>query len=181
MSRLQPIQTQLATGRTKELLEATRAKFAGTPNMALVMANSPAVLQAYLAFETALASGRLPVKLRQEIALEVGELDGCQYSVSAHTAVSKLLGLTDEEIEQARDGRAKSQQEEAALAFARQVVATGGKPSDADFDAVRQADYSDGEIAEIIANVALNIFTNYFNNSVQVEIDFPRVALHRAA
>jgi hypothetical protein len=45
----------------------------------------------------------------------------------------------------------------------------------------RTAGYSDGEIAEIITNVGLNTFTNYFNNAVQAEIDFPKIDLKKAA
>jgi alkylhydroperoxidase family enzyme len=44
-------------------------------------------------------------------------------------------------------------------------------------EAVRRAGFSDGEIAEIIAHVALNIFTNYFNNTAEVEVDFPTIVL----
>ena len=38
-----------------------------------------------------------------------------------------------------------------------------------------------GEIAEIIAHVALNVFTNYFNTATEVEVDFPKIALHKMA
>jgi len=40
---------------------------------------------------------------------------------------------------------------------------------------VRQAGFSDTEIAEIIGNVALNVLTNYFNRAAETDIDFPRV------
>lgn len=36
--------------------------------------------------------------------------------------------------------------------------------------------FFDGEIAEIIAHVALNVFTNYFNIAADVDIDFPKVS-----
>ena len=181
MSRIQPIQTQAATGKVKELLDKVQAKLKTTPNMMRVMANSPAVLQAYLSFESALAGGALPAKLREEIALEVSEQNSCQYCVSAHTAFGRMTGLSDKQIEQARDANSDSPKDASALTFARQVVSKRGQLSDADFNAVKQAGFSDGEIAEIIAHVALNIFRNYFNNSAQVEIDFPRIELHRAA
>ena len=42
---------------------------------------------------------------------------------------------------------------------------------------VREAGYGEGEIAEIIAAVALNIFSNYFNHIAETEVDFPPVAL----
>ena len=48
-------------------------------------------------------------------------------------------------------------------------------------ETVRRVGFSDGEIAEIIAHVALNIFTNYFNNTAEVEVDFPKIALRQSA
>lgn len=181
MSRLPAIQTETASGKAKQLLEAVQAKLKITPNMTRVMANSPAVLEGYLAFSGALAGGSLLAKLREELALAVGEQNACQYCVSAHTAIGKLTGLTDGEIDQARDARSSSPKHAAALGFARQVLANKGQVTDADFEAVRQAGFSEGEIAEILAHVALNVFTNYFNLAAQVEVDFPKITLRRAA
>jgi len=181
MSRLTAIQPQAATGKAKELLDAVQAKFKITPNMMKVMANSPAVLEAYLSFNGALGNGALDAKLREEIALEVGEQNSCQYCVSAHTAIGKLTGLTDSEINQAREARSGSARNAAALQFARQLVMKRGRATDADVEAVRRVGFSDGEIGEIIAHVALNIFTNYFNNTAEVEVDFPKIALRQSA
>ena len=181
MPRLSAIQPETATGKAKQLLDGVQAKLKITPNMTRVMANSPVVLEAYVSFSGALSGGALPAKLREEIALEVGEQNSCQYCVSAHTAIGKLTGLSEAEIEQARAAKSNSPKHAAALTFARQIVATRGRPTDADFDSVRGAGFTDGEIAEIIAHVALNIFTNYFNNAAQVEVDFPKIALRHAA
>jgi len=181
VSRLPAIQTETANGKAKQLLEAVQSKLKMTPNMTRVMANSSAVLEGYLSFNGALAGGKLSAKLREEIALAVGEQNGCQYCVSAHTAIGKLTGLTDTEIEDARDGRSNSIKPAAALAFALKVLAGKGQVTDADFEAVRQAGFGDDEIAEIIAHVALNVFTNYFNLAVATEVDFPKISLRQAA
>jgi len=181
MSRLAAIQPQAATGKAKELLDAVQAKLKITPNMTKVMANSPPVLEAFLSFSGALANGALDAKLREEIALEVGEQNSCQYCVSAHTAIGKLTGLTDSEIDQAREARSGSARNAAALQFARELVVKKGRATDADVETVRRVGFSDGEIAEIIAHVALNIFTNYFNNTAEVEVDFPKIALRQSA
>jgi uncharacterized peroxidase-related enzyme len=181
MSRLAAIQPDKASGKAKELLDAVQAKLKITPNMTRVMANSPAVLQAYLSFSSALASGALDTKLREQIALEVGEQNACQYCVSAHTAIGRMVGLSDAAIEAARGASSSSAKEAAALQFARQIIAKHGLASDADVDAVRRAGFTDGEVAEIIAHVALNVFTNYFNNTAGVEVDFPKIALRASA
>jgi alkylhydroperoxidase family enzyme len=69
----------------------------------------------------------------------------------------------------------------AALQFASELVAKRGRATEADVETVRRAGFTDGEIAEIIAHVALNIFTNYFNNTAGVEVDFPKIALRQSA
>jgi uncharacterized peroxidase-related enzyme len=181
MSRLPAIQTETATGKAKELLEGVQAKLKITPNMTRVMANSPAVLQGYLSFSGALATGALDPKLREQIALEVGEQNSCQYCVSAHSYIGKMTGLPDSEIEAAREARSSSPKNAAALRFAREIIAKKGLATDADVQAVRDAGFADGEIAEIIAHVALNVFTNYFNNTAGVEVDFPKIALRKSA
>ena len=43
-------------------------------------------------------------------------------------------------------------------------------------EAARTAGVTDTEIAEVIAHVAANTFTNYFAKTTRVDIDFPRVA-----
>jgi uncharacterized peroxidase-related enzyme len=180
MSRLKPIQAEAATGKAQELLKGVQAKLGITPNMTKVMANSPAVLEAYLAFSGALAMGTLNAKLREQLALEVGEQNSCQYCVSAHAAIGKMTGLSDSEIAAARDARSESPKNAAALQFANAIVAKKGAATEADVRAVRVAGFTDGEIAEIIAHVALNTFTNYFNNTTEVEVDFPKVALRHS-
>jgi alkylhydroperoxidase family enzyme len=69
----------------------------------------------------------------------------------------------------------------AALQFARAVVERRGDVREQDLGGVRAAGYSDGDIAEIIAHVALNVFTNYFNRAAHTEIDFPLVAAGQLA
>lgn len=174
MSRIHAIEPNEATGRASELLAAVKAKLGLVPNLTKVMAAAPAVLEGYLGLSGALAHGTLPPKLREQLALVVGEANGCDYCLSAHSLFGKKLGLTDAQLLAAREGRSDDAKTGAALAFARQVIDARGKVSDADVDAVRAAGFGDGEIAEIVGHVALNTFTNYVNNVAETEIDFPK-------
>ena len=85
------------------------------------------------------------------------------------------VGLTLEQTVASREGDGGNERATAALTFAKRVLEGKGQIDEADLAAVRAAGFSDGEIAEIIAHVALNVFTNYFNIAAQVDIDFPRV------
>jgi uncharacterized peroxidase-related enzyme len=177
MTRIQPINYEQSTGKAKELLDAVKAKLGVTPNMMKTMAQSPAVLEAYLNFSGALGGGKLSARMREQIALISAEINGCGYCASAHTAIGKMVGLGDDAILAARNGNSDDAKTDAALKFAGAVIINRGEVSDADLQAVKDAGFSDGDIGEIVANVALNIFTNYFNEIAKTDIDFPKVRL----
>ncbi|TWT92124.1 Alkyl hydroperoxide reductase AhpD [Botrimarina colliarenosi] len=173
MPRIQPIDRTLAPPATAELLDGVQKKMGVVPNLIATMAQSRAVASAYLGFSQALASGSLSAQLRERIALAVGEANGCDYCVSAHTALAKQAGLTEQETCDARRAEATDEKEAAALQFAQQIVTDRGVVTDGNVERVRQVGYTDGEIAEIVAAVALNLFTNYFNHVAGTEVDFP--------
>jgi uncharacterized peroxidase-related enzyme len=180
MSRLSAIDPIVATGKAKDLLTAVHSALGIVPNMTKVMVNSPAVLEGYLGLSGALSHGLLDAKTREQLALVTAQENHCDYCLSAHSAIGKMVGLTPEQIGEARSGHGQDARATAALTFARRVLETRGEISDEDVAAVRVAGFSDGEVAEIIAHVALNVLTNYFNNAAQVEIDFPKVSFAKA-
>ena len=173
MTRIRPIDQHTADAGAAELLGDVKKKMGSVPNLIATMANSPAVAKAYLGFSQALSTGTLPPRLREQIALVVGETNDCGYCLAAHTALGKAAGLTEQETRAARRGTSPVEKERVALDFARKLVQDRGVIADADLERVRQAGYTDGEIGEIVANVALNIFTNYFNHVAGTEVDFP--------
>jgi uncharacterized peroxidase-related enzyme len=145
------------------------------PNMMRTMAQSPRMLEGYLALNGALSRGLLPAALQEQIALAVAETNACNYCLSAHSALGRKAGLSDDQLATSREGRAADAKANAALQFAVAVLQRHGGVSDQEFARVRDAGFSDGEIVEIIAHVALNVLTNYFNRAADTEIDFPLV------
>jgi uncharacterized peroxidase-related enzyme len=176
MSRLQAVDPSTATGKAKDLLDAVKAKLGLVPNMTKVMANSPEVLEAYLGFNGALAGGHLDPKIREQLALVTAQQNHCDYCLSAHTAIGKMVGLKPEQILESRKGKGNNEKATAALTFAKRVLDSKGQIGELNLAAARAAGFSDGEIAEIIAHVALNVFTNCFNMATEVDIDFPKVS-----
>ena len=177
-TRITPVNPAEAQPKAKELLAAVQAKLGMTPNMMRTMAQSPAVLEGYLSLSGALAGGVLPAKLREELALFVGQSNECDYCVAAHSLLGKMAGLQPNQLIDSRRGVVGSDPfGQAALQLARKVLSTRGEVSDADLSAARSAGLADAQIAEVIAHVALNIFTNYFNRVAHTEVDFPKVPL----
>lgn len=162
-------------GVAADVVATVKAKMGGIPNIFATMAQSPAVLEGFLAFGDALSKGRLNAAIREQIALTVAGENECDYCASAHTFIAKSAGVSAEEAARNLRGSATDPKTAAILKFARDVVVTRGIPGDDALDAIREAGVSDSEIVEILANVAINIFTNYFNHVAGTEIDFPSV------
>ena len=177
MPRITPVQPADASGKTKQMFDAVQAKLGLTPNLVKTLATSPAALEGYLGLNGALTGGALNVQLREQIALAVAQANSCEYCLAAHTALGSLAGLQPEEILASRRASAVDVKRDAALKFAQTVVINRGDVSDAALSAIRAAGCTDGEITEIVAHVALNIFTNYINLVARTIVDFPRVEL----
>ncbi len=179
--RLPAVDPATATGKAKELLNAVHQSLGITPNMMRTMANSPAVLDGYLSLSAALAKGSLRPGLREQIALAVAEANACDYCLSAHSTLGRMAGLGPDQISASRQAASTDPKAAAALRFATEVVAVRGAVTNTQFEAVRSAGFNDGEIAEILVHVALNVFTNYFNKAALTVIDFPNVPSARQA
>ncbi len=174
MSRFTQVAPETATGKIRELLDAVSLNPGLVPNMIRAMANSPTALNAYVLFSWALTGGSLSAKTREQIALVVGQVSECDYSLSAHNALGKMAGLTADQIRDSRRAMAADAKTHALLQFCRKLVEARGRVSDWDVATVRGAGATDGEIAEAVAGVALNIFTIYFNHVADPDIDFPK-------
>jgi hypothetical protein len=177
MSRITAIEPKTATGEARRLLDAVQAQLGTTPNFIRVLANSPKALEGFLGLYGAAAGFALDKAAQERIALAVAEGNACEYCVSAHTAIGRHAGLTNEEMLLNRQGRAGDAKNAAAVALARALNDNLGEITTAEFGAARAAGLTDAEIVEVIAVVALNIFTNLIGKATRVDIDFPKVAL----
>ena len=181
MQRIVAVNPTEASGKTKQLLDGVQAKLGMTPNLMKTLASAPAALEAYLNFGAALGTGYLDAKFREQIALAVAQANSCEYCLSAHSAIGKMVGLKPEEIATSREAHSADAKRDAGLQFVQSLVVQRGEVSDQAVAQVKAAGYSDGDIAEIVANVAINIFTNYFNHVAQTDVDFPLVSVGIAA
>ncbi len=171
-----------APEKAQPLLNAVNAQLGMVPNMFRLISTSPQTLEAYLGVTGALGKGALPAATRERIALAVAEVNGCNYCLSAHTYLGKNLArLDDAEITANRNGASNDPKADAAVRFAARIVRNRGQVSDADLAAVKLAGYSDAQVVEIVMHVAINTFTNYVNEVLGTDIDFPVVEARKAA
>ncbi|TPQ41171.1 alkylhydroperoxidase [Bradyrhizobium guangdongense] len=182
MSRI-PTPATIADGpeKSRPLLEAVNKQVGSVPNMFRLISTSPQALEGYLGLSGALGKGTLPAATRERIALAVAEVNGCSYCLSAHTYFGKNAAhLDDSEIAANRNGASNDPKADAAVRFAARVARARGHVAEADLAAVKLAGYSDAQAIEIVLHVALNTWTNYFNEVFKTDIDFPVVATRAA-
>lgn len=182
MSRIPtPATIDAAPAASQPLLEAVKKQIGSAPNLFRIVSTSPAALEGYLSFNGALAKGKLPAATRERIALAVAQINGCGYCLSAHSYLGKHIAkLDDVELAANRKGRSHDAKANAAVSFAAKIAQLRGAVDAGDVEAVRGAGYSDEQIVEIIAHVALNTLTNYVNEVLATEIDFPVVDVRAA-
>jgi uncharacterized peroxidase-related enzyme len=136
----------------------------------------------FLGLSGALGKGGLTVATRNRIALAVAEANGCTYCLSAHSYLGKNLAkLDDAEMTANRSGASNDPKADAAVRFAVKLVRERGHVGEADVAAVKAVGYADGQVLEIVAHVALSTFTNYVNEALKTDIDFPIVSARQAA
>jgi uncharacterized peroxidase-related enzyme len=177
MARVQVVNPATATGEAKKLLDAVQAQLGITPNFIRVLANSPKALEGFLGLYGALGGATVSKATQERIALVIAEGNSCQYCVSAHTAIGRGAGLSNEEMALNRKGGSSDAKAAATVSFAKALNTNLGEITAAEFDAARNAGLTEGEIVEVISVVALNIFTNILGKATRVEIDFPKVDL----
>ncbi len=175
MSRLTIPAREDAPAKSQPFLNAVEKQLGVVPNLFRLVGSSPAALEGYLGLNGAL--GRtLDAKTRERIALAVAQANGCDYCLSAHAYLGlNLAKIDDAEIALNRAGHSGDAKADAALIFARKVLDARGRVSDADLAAIRLAGFSEAQVIEIVASVALNVLTNYINNVAETDIDFPIV------
>lgn len=176
MSRVN-MQSAHIPATSQALLERIRQAFGTTPNMFQAVANSPQALQSMWTAFGALGGGTLGAKLGEQIAVAVANQNRCEYCLAAHTLLGQQAGATVSEMAAAQAGQSSDAKAAAALTFALKVVKERAQVTDADLAKLRDVGFGDEQIVEILAHVALNLFTNYINIALDVPVDFPKVAL----
>jgi uncharacterized peroxidase-related enzyme len=181
MPRIPVLNTAHVSSDRKAVLDQIQAAFGATPNMFRTVAHSAAALKSMWGSFGALGAGVIPPRLGEQIAVAVADRNACDYCLAAHTALGRKAGASAEEMAAAQAGESSDPRTATALRFALKLVDERGRVGEADLQALRAAGFDDEHIVEIVAHVALNLFTNYVNVAFAVPVDFPAVKLRHAA
>ena len=173
MDRIKLLSNEEASASAKEVLDGITASGARVLNIFKAMANSTSALKTFFAINKALEEKTLDDATAERIAIQLANINGCEYCFAAHTYSGSKI-LSEEELVLAREGKSKDAKAQAALDFAGLIMKKAGKVSDDEFNAAKSARLSDSELYDIITIVALNFFTNMVNNVAQTKVDFPK-------
>jgi uncharacterized peroxidase-related enzyme len=178
MTNFAPVEPETATGKAADLLAQVQESLGLTPNTTKVMANSPALLEGYLALSGAVGSGAIPAGVRERLAIATAQLNGCEYCLSAHTYIGANIAKVDAaELDNARRGESDDPHVAALLKLSNTIAENAGDVDEVDIKAAREAGVTEEQIGEVVANLALTILTNYFHVLAHVGNDWPIISV----
>ena len=164
MPRLPLIDPDTSGGKVSDML-SEYAERSGNPPGPMVrgMANSSSLLRGYLDLNRAMKRAHLDRAVSERISLAVQQWIGCDYCIEAHTRAGRAAGLTDNDIDLARQGTATDAKTAAIVAFGQQVIAAPSEVTDEDVQNLKTLGWRDEQIADVVGLVALNLLTGGFN------------------
>lgn len=179
MAEFTLVTPETADNIVKPVLEQLTKKLGRLPNFFGALGIDGASLTSFLALQEKLNTQTLFSAREQELlALAIANFNGCHYCVSAHTFTAKrMAGLTSEECVAAQKGESHNPREKMIMTLAVAIVKNQGKLEDSLLQEAKVLGFTEADIVQISLLATLNSFTNWLNNLVNPEIDFPAVNL----
>lgn len=174
MKVLKALSNEQADIQTKEIFNNIKQKVGRVPNLYATMGNSSNLLSGFLQFSDTLGKGVFSKKEQEAIALAVSQSNGCAYCLSAHTALAKMAGFSEEETLELREGTSLNNKLNVLTNLALEITENKGKASSKTIQGFFDAGYTEAAFAELIGLISLRIITNYIFTNGDFEIDFPK-------
>jgi alkylhydroperoxidase family enzyme len=171
MSRFQIHDDLTAPEGSLPLLKAAMASAGQLPNFLGVLAGSPAALRAYTRFRAELRHGTLSLPTLARISLAIAEHYRSQPGISIHTRTGRQAGLGIDEVALAREWDSRDEHEAALLRYLRALVEHRGHAPMHLHEEAREAGWTDEQLLEAVAVVALESFTAMVNVAGEVPVD----------
>src|SRR5215210_2866777 len=141
------------------------------PNFLGVLAGSPAALRGYARFRSELRHGALPRQTLERIALAVAEHYRSRPGLAIHQRTARQAGVGIDEVAAARDWESADPAEAALLRYLRALLEQRGHAPMHLHEEAREAGWSDEQLLEAIAVVALESLTAMVNVAGEVPVD----------
>lgn len=156
----------------RETLDRARAAYGFVPNLLGVMAEAPALAEAYLTLSGLFDETSLTTLERQVVLLTVSRENGCEYCVAAHSVVAGMQGAPADVVAALRGGEPlEDHRLEALRRFTSTLVNSRGWASDEDVHALLRAGYTRRHVLEVVLGVGLKTLSNYTNHLAETPLD----------
>ncbi len=164
--------TATAPAASRPLLDGAKSKFGFVPNLIGLMAESPATVKAYVGLTEALAETSFSPVEQQVIALTVSSENECSYCMAAHSAIARMAGMSEPDLEALREGRPMADDRlEVLRRYVSAVIRTRGWPSSEHQAAFKTAGYTTAQTLEVLVGVAMKTLSNYVNHLADTPLD----------
>ncbi|NET33664.1 MAG: carboxymuconolactone decarboxylase family protein [Cyanothece sp. SIO1E1] len=161
------------TENNQQIFDNLKKMVGFVPNLYATYAYSDTALGDYLALQN--RKSTLTAKEREIINLVVSEINQCYYCLSAHTAIGKMNGFSDEQILEIRAAEITFNEKYVALAdFVKSSVVNRSKASQESIDALFEAGYNEANLVDIIMVIGDKMISNFIHGTTNIPIDFPQ-------
>jgi hypothetical protein len=142
-------------------------------NLHAQMAHSPAVLTAYTSLRAVLAEhSTFDQKVGAALTLATAAGAGNGYMIRIAGRLAHMNGWTEEQVTALRKGTPTGDAKiDMLTGLVREAAANSGNVTGATWKAAQQAGWSDEQLAGAFAYVGATVFTGYFLNYAQTDMD----------
>jgi len=167
------IHTIKTAEKSAHLLEKSKKAYGSIPNLHAVMAEAPALLEAYQTIGELFDNVTdLSDTERQIILMTNNRLNGCEYCMAAHTSIMQMKGVPQDVITALRENTSIADPKlEALRVFAERINLKRGWPNQEDIDALLEVGYTNQTILEVIVGTSFKVLSNYTNHVASTPVD----------
>ena len=173
MSRLPLLPHAPEDAQVQEMFKEVRGKWPEVPNLYRILGHSPEMLRAWLDFAWPLRlKASTPRRTRELMILHGARLTQTAFEWAHHVPLARAAGVTQEEIDQLKDGRlpaSVSEAEEAALQLAEEIT-IGPAASESCIQALK-VHYSEGEVVELVLTASFYVCVGRTLKSLDVPLE----------
>ncbi len=172
MNTFEVLKKEEVSAKNQAVFENLEKSLGFVPNIYAAMAYSDNALKDYLQFSN-IKTSLSPIE-KEVVDLAISQVNGCRYCQSAHTAISKMKGLSENQILELRHGKATWDKKLNTLSLiSKEIALTKGKVDKATIEAFYNVGYTKENMVDLVMAVGIITVTNTFHNLTNIEIDFP--------
>lgn len=154
-----------APDRARPALRTLRQAFGTIPNLAATMANSPPLVNSFVAAFGQFAEGTFTGGERQVLLLTNAAANSCEWAVAFHSTMALAEGVDAPDVEAIRLGRPPAPPRLAALStLTRTLIERRGHLREPDVEAFLSAGFDRDQLLEVITGLAISTMANYAGN-----------------